>query len=108
MMRSLLTIRNIKQCSTIFQYSSEDVGHQAFKSFHSKDHSIKTTDEPIGNEQRFALLRVDTHGNRFIVQQNMKFDDAKELEKNFDLLPHHQGYYVVNQIFVAEELKRTF
>ena len=55
----------------------------------------------------FAVLRVDTHGNRFVVEQDLSWLKAKEMEKHFDSMTHHQGYYVVEQEFVQQELKRT-
>lgn len=54
----------------------------------------------------YAVLRVDTHGNRFIVEQNIVHKKAKSLEKHFDSMTHHQGYYIVKQCDIAEELKR--
>jgi hypothetical protein len=54
-----------------------------------------------------AVVRVDTHGNRFLVKDSLTFENAKELEKYYDSMPHHQGYYVVPNDCVAEELKRT-
>lgn len=55
----------------------------------------------------FAVLRVDTHGNRDIVQEKLTLEEAKVLETKYDSLPHHQGYYVVRQDDVASELNRT-
>jgi DNA-binding sugar fermentation-stimulating protein len=67
------------------------------------------TKEPFESiKNRFAVLRVDTHGNRFVVAQNLPSEEAKRLEKEYDELPHHQGYYVVDQSKVAEELTRVF
>ena len=57
-------------------------------------------------DERYAVIRVDTHGNRFIVQQLMSKLEAKQMEADFDLLTHHQGYYVVSQKDVEKELKR--
>jgi hypothetical protein len=57
-------------------------------------------------DEKYAVIRVDTHGNRFIVQQFMSQLEAKRMEADFDLLTHHQGYYVVNQKDVEMELKR--
>lgn len=57
-------------------------------------------------DERYAVIRVDTHGNRFIVQQFMPKLEAKKMEADFDLLTHHQGYYVVSQKDVETELKR--
>jgi hypothetical protein len=54
-----------------------------------------------------AVVRVDTHGNRFLVKDSLSFKSAKELEKYYDSMPHHQGYYVVPNECVGEELKRT-
>ena len=55
----------------------------------------------------YAVLRVDTHGNRFIVKQTMSKKDAKQLVNELDKLPHHQGYYFVKDSQVKEELDRS-
>lgn len=56
--------------------------------------------------QHFAVIRVDTHGNRFIVKQDMLLSDAKALEKHFDSMTHHQGYYIVPQGRAQEEVTK--
>lgn len=57
-------------------------------------------------KQLFALIRVDTHGSRFVVKEHIKKEEAKELERHYESMPHHQGYYVVPQDQVKEELER--
>jgi hypothetical protein len=61
----------------------------------------------IIENDRFAVLRVDTHGNRFVVEQHLCLQEAKQIEAYYDSLPHHQGYYVVNQRHLQEELSRN-
>lgn len=58
------------------------------------------------NNEQFAVLRVDTHGNRFIVEQNITNEKAVDIERQFDKLTLHQGYYVVPQGKLQEELSR--
>jgi hypothetical protein len=54
----------------------------------------------------YAVIRVDTHGNRFIVQENLTSIQSSTLVADFDKLTHHQGYYRVKQSQVKEELRR--
>mmetsp|Transcript_67343 Transcript_67343/g.132623 ORF Transcript_67343/g.132623 Transcript_67343/m.132623 type:complete len:118 (+) Transcript_67343:114-467(+) len=68
--------------------------------------SIDANTRKNQDEELFTLLRVDTHGNRFIVEQRMSADAAKAMELKFDQLTHHQGYYVVPQNMLAKELSR--
>jgi hypothetical protein len=71
-----------------------------------KEPLSKQADGSLGSFEKFAVIRVDTHGNRFIVEQFMSRLEAKRLEADFDRLTHHQGYYVVSQKDVEMELKR--
>ena len=71
-----------------------------------KPFSIDANTRKNQEKELFALLRVDTHGNRFIVEQRMSADAAKAMELKFDQLTHHQGYYVVPQNMLAKELNR--
>ena len=55
----------------------------------------------------FAVIRVDTHGNRFVVKDCIRgIDAARGLLAHFDSLSHHQGYYIVGQDDVKHELAR--
>jgi hypothetical protein len=55
----------------------------------------------------YAIIRVDTHGNRFVVRDRIQGKDAAAgLLSHLDLLTHHQGYYVVTQDQIKEELQR--
>jgi hypothetical protein len=67
-----------------------------------EDHAVNKS-----REELYAVIRVDTHGNRFVVRDCVTQETAKSIEKEYDCLPHHQGYYVVKQDKVKEELKRT-
>ena len=69
--------------------------------------AIKQRIEMTADRDVYAVLRVDTHGNRFVVEQELSLADAKAIEAKFDALPHHQGYYVVRQEDVASELSRV-
>ncbi len=53
----------------------------------------------------FAVIRIDTHGCKAAVRENMQLQEAKELEKHFDSLNHHQGYLVVKQEHLFQELR---
>jgi hypothetical protein len=81
---------------------------------HNKDstnkRSVPAKEDHVVNKSReelYAVIRVDTHGNRFVVRDCVTQETAKSIEKEYDCLPHHQGYYVVKQDKVKEELKRT-
>jgi hypothetical protein len=95
-----------KECVKAFKYTFRSL------SVNGIDQRLRSSQiQDLGKEESkelFAVLRVDTHGNRFIVQQHISFSDAKTLEKHYDSMPHHQGYYVVRQSQIAEELKRIF
>ena len=57
-------------------------------------------------ETLFAVIRVDTHGNRDTVQQKVSKIEALKTEAYYDAMTHHQGYYVVEQKFVDAELRK--
>ncbi len=59
-----------------------------------------------GGLELYALIRVDTHGCRFLVKQKITLWEAKDLERHYDSMPHHQGYYVVKQSQIQEELEQ--
>jgi hypothetical protein len=95
-----------KECVKTFDYTFRRM------SVSGSDPSFRKSQiQELGKEKSnelFAVLRVDTHGNRFVVQQRISFGDAKSLERHYDSMPHHQGYYVVHQSQIADELKRIF
>ena len=73
-----------------------------------EDRLAEAIKQRIGiTQELFAVLRVDTHGNRDIVQEKLTLEEAKILETKYDSLPHHQGYYIVRQDDVASELTRA-
>ena len=56
---------------------------------------------------KYAVIRVDTHGNRFVVQQYLSSQESEKLVADFDKLTHHQGYYRIGQSQIEDELKRS-
>lgn len=58
------------------------------------------------SEEYYAVIRVDTHGRRDIVKGHMTRQAALELEAHYESMTHHQGYYVVPQTRIKDELRR--
>jgi hypothetical protein len=55
----------------------------------------------------FAVVRVDTHGNRFVVKDKLTLEESKSLERHYDAMTHHQGYYVIPQAQLSLELNQS-
>lgn len=52
----------------------------------------------------YALIRIDTHGRKDVVKENMVLDESKKLEVHYDSLGHHQGYFTIEQHTLKKEL----
>ncbi len=64
-----------------------------------------SNDLPCHNE-RYGVVRIDTHGRKALVKDMMLLHDAKSLESYYDSLNHHQGYFVVRQQDIEEEIAK--
>lgn len=52
-----------------------------------------------------AVVRIDTHGCKAVVKENITVNEAKALECYYDSLNHHQGYFVIKQDQLPEYMK---
>ena len=63
-------------------------------------------DEELKRDDKYGVVRIDTHGRKALVKDMMSLHEAKSLESYYDSLNHHQGYFVIRQQDIAEEINK--